>query len=229
MWDVMSNYKAKARVEEQEKFPVIAPMSKKQAEYLEALNEHQQIIVTGCAGTGKTFLSASRAADNLRVGSISKIVLTRPNVPAGRSLGHFPGTLDEKFSHWVVPFTEVIQTRMNKGAYEVAVKRGDIECVPFEVMRGRTFNDSFIILDEAQNTTPQEMKMFLTRIGRNSQVVINGDISQSDLKEASGLYTVLSMIKKYKMEIPHIEFTVDDIVRSNICAAWIRMFHSEGI
>lgn len=118
---------------------------------------------------------------------------------------------------------------MGPGAFDVALKSGDIEIVPFEVMRGRSWENSLIILDEAQNTLPTEMKMFLTRIGEDSQVIINGDVSQTDLKESSGLRTIITLIQKHDLPVPIIEFTMDDIVRSDICAMWVRAFHEENI
>jgi phosphate starvation-inducible protein PhoH and related proteins len=207
----------------------IRPKTERQAEYLGCLLSAPQTIVMGPAGTGKTYLSAAVAANQLISKRIEKIVLTRPNVAAGRALGFLPGTMEEKIGPWVVPFTDVIRQYMGDGAFEVAMKNGTIDIVPFEIMRGRTFNDAFIILDEAQNTSPQEIKMFLTRIGENSTVVVNGDVKQSDLKATSGLTTVIKMIKKLELPIPIVEFTVDDIVRSDICAMWIRAFDKEGI
>jgi len=118
---------------------------------------------------------------------------------------------------------------MGSGAFDIALKNGDIEIVPFEVMRGRTFDNAIIILDEAQNTTVQEIKMFLTRLGEDSQVIINGDVSQTDLKETSGLATIIHLIKKRMLPIPVIEFTLDDIVRSDLCAMWTRAFYEEKL
>jgi len=207
----------------------IRPLTERQNDYLVALRTHPQIVVLGPAGTGKTYLAGTWGADLLRQRKVSKILITRPNVPGGRSLGFFPGTLEEKIAPWVVPLVDVLSKRMGAGAYDVALKNGDIQIVPFEVMRGRTFENSFVILDEAQNTTPEEIKMFLTRIGQDSQVVINGDIQQSDLKASSGLSKVINMIKRQLLPIPIIEFTEDDIVRSDICAMWIKAFNREGL
>lgn len=209
--------------------PPLRAMTDKQANYIASVMTNDQTVSMGCAGTGKTYIAATIAADLYRFGKVKKIVLTRPNVASGKSLGFFKGTIEEKIAPWVVPFTSVIQERLGNSVYDIAEKRGDIEIVPFEVMRGRTFNDAFIILDEAQNTTPEEMKMFLTRIGENSKVVINGDVAQSDLKQTSGLRKIVHMIKYQMLPIPVIEFTEDDIVRSDICAMWIKAFHKENI
>jgi len=207
----------------------IQPLTDRQAEYLDALASSSQVIVLGPAGTGKTYIAGTRAADQLRQRRISKVVITRPNVPSGRSLGFFPGTLEEKIAPWVAPLTEAMKERMGQAAFEIALKTGDIEIVPFEVMRGRTFKDCLVILDEAQNTTTAEIKMFLTRIGDDCQVIINGDVSQTDLRETSGLRTVMHLIKSRMMPIPVVEFTRDDIVRSGICAEWVKAFEETNL
>jgi phosphate starvation-inducible PhoH-like protein len=208
--------------------PILAKNPRQEA-YLTALKTSEQIVVMGPAGTGKTFLAATHAADLLRQKRIEKIILTRPNVPGGRSIGFFPGTLEEKFSPWTAQIIADIKSRMGAAAFDIALKNGDIEMVPFEVMRGRSWSNAFILLDEAQNTTIDEMKMFLTRQGEDSTVVINGDISQSDLREASGLAQVIHLIKKELLPIPVIEFELDDIVRSGICATWVRVFQKNHL
>ena len=142
----------------------------------------------------------------------------------GRPLGFFPGTLEAKFAPWATPVTDAIKDRIGKAAFDIAVKHGDIEMVPFEVMRGRSWKDAFVLLDEAQNTTPAEMKMFLTRIGDNCTAVINGDVSQCDLDATSGLRAAIDLIAAHGLPVPVIEFTVDDIVRSGACAMWVRAF-----
>lgn len=204
--------------------PPLRPLNERQKAFIVALKESPQVIVIGPAGTGKTFISASYAADLYRNHAIGKIILTRPNVPGGRSLGYFPGTLEEKIAPWVVPFTSVIEQRLGKGVFETGVRNGNIEVVPFEVMRGRSFENAFVILDEAQNTTPEEMKMFLTRQGQGSQVVINGDVRQSDLKSCSGLSAIITMVNRFDLPVPIVEFGVDDIVRSDICKLWVEAF-----
>lgn len=209
--------------------PPVLPKTPNQSLYLEALRESDQVVTLGCAGTGKTYLAGTHAADRFRQHKIRKIYLTRPNVPAGRSIGFLPGTLEEKIAPWAVPLTEAMAERMGKAALEIALKSGDIEIVPFEIMRGRTFKNCIVILDEAQNTTPAEMKMFLSRVGEDCQVIINGDIAQSDLKETSGLHKIISMVKRRMMPVPVIEFTLDDIVRSGLCEMWVRAFEEAAI
>lgn len=204
--------------------PPIKALNAAQAEYLAALRSSPQIIVIGPAGTGKTWIAATHAADLYRQRKISKIILTRPNVPCGRTLGFFPGSLEEKFAPWATPVVEAIKERIGQAVYDIALKRGDIEMVPFEVMRGRTFKNAFVLLDEAQNTTPSEIKAFLTRIGEDCTTVINGDVSQCDLDTSSGLARIIELINRKSLPVPVIEFTVDDIVRSGICGMWVRAF-----
>jgi len=217
------------KFEVERKLPPVLPLNGRQSDYIDALSSAEQIVVMGPAGTGKTFLAATHAADQFRKRKIRQIILTRPNVPGGRSLGFFPGSLEEKFGPWMAQIVEDISDRMGKAAFEIALKNGDIQMVPFEVMRGRSWKDAFILLDEAQNTTPEEMKLFLTRIGEGSQVVLNGDISQSDLKQTSGLSTVIHMIKSKMLPVPIIEFQMEDIVRSGLCKMWVEAFHEAKI
>jgi phosphate starvation-inducible protein PhoH and related proteins len=204
--------------------PPIVPLNAAQADYLYALNNNPQVAVLGPAGTGKTWIAATYAADLYRQRRIRKIILTRPNVPCGRSLGFFPGNLNEKFAPWAAPIIDAITERIGKAAYEIALKNGDIELVRFEVMRGRSWKNAFILLDEAQNATPAEMKTFLTRVGEDCTVVINGDASRCDLRDSSGLLTVVQLIKSKGLPVAIIEFTSDDIVRSGHCAMWVRAF-----
>jgi phosphate starvation-inducible protein PhoH and related proteins len=212
------------KFEDERELPPIKALNPAQAAYLDALRTCPQVIVLGPAGTGKTWLGATYAADLFRNRQIDKIILTRPNIPCGRSLGYFPGTLEAKFGPWATPVIEAIKERIGTAAYEIALKHGDIELVPFEVMRGRSWKNAFILLDEAQNTTPAEIKMFLTRIGEECTVVINGDVSQCDLDRGSGLSTVIHLIKSQMLSVPVIEFGPDDIVRSGVCAMWVKAF-----
>lgn len=206
--------------------PPIKALTPTQGDYLAALRTSPQVVVIGPAGTGKTWIAATHAADLYRTRAISKIILTRPNVPCGRSLGFFPGSMEDKFAPWATPVVDAIKERIGKAPYEIAVKNGDIEMVPFEVMRGRSWKNAFVLLDEAQNTTPAEIKTFLTRVGEDCTMVINGDVSQCDLADSSGLRTVIALIKSHALPIPVIEFTLADIVRSGLCAMWVRAFES---
>ena len=212
------------KFESERDLPPIKALNSKQAEYLDALRSCPQVIVLGPAGTGKTWIAATHAADLYRRRQIDRIILTRPNVPCGRSLGAFPGSMEDKFAPWVVPVTDAIKDRIGSAAFEIAIKKGAIELVPFEVMRGRSWKNAFVLLDEAQNTTPAEIKTFLTRVGEDCTVVINGDVSQSDLAFGSGLMTVFDLIRQKSLPVPVVEFGVNDIVRSGLCAMWVRAF-----
>lgn len=207
--------------------PPLTGKTPKQKLYLNLLRESSQVIAIGCAGTGKTFIPTAYAADQLKNKKITKIVLTRPNEAAGRSLGFFPGTLMEKMAPWSVPFVEVLKSRMGHGAFECALKNEQIEIVPFETMRGRTFSDAFVIVDEAQNCSIAQLKMLVTRIGENSQLVINGDIKQTDIK-GSGLARLIAISKQASIDVPLVEFTSEDIVRSDIVKNWIIAFDKFG-
>ena len=209
--------------------PPITPLTPTQGLYLEALHASPQVVVLGPAGTGKTWIAATHAADLYRRRRVDKIILCRPNVPSGRSLGFFPGSLEDKFAPWAAPVIEAIKERIGTAAYNIALKNGDIEMVPFEVMRGRSWRQAFVLLDEAQNTTPAEIKTFLTRVGEDCTVVINGDISQCDLDGSSGLGTILELIATQSLPVPVIEFGLEDIVRSGLCAMWARAFEEANI
>ena len=218
-----------SKFEAERVLPPITALNPTQADYLDALRSSSQVVVLGPAGTGKTWVAATHAADLYRNRCVSKIILTRPNVPCGRSLGFFPGSLEDKFAPWAAPVVDAIKDRIGKAAYDIALKRGDIEMVPFEVMRGRSWKEAFVLLDEAQNTTPAEIKTFLTRVGEDCLVVINGDVSQCDLNETSGLATVLHLIRSQSLPVPVIEFGPEDIVRSDLCAMWVRAFEEAHV
>ena len=217
------------KFEAERALPPIKALNPTQASYLDALRTSPQVIVLGPAGTGKTWIAATHAADLFRNRQIDKIILTRPNVPCGRSLGYFPGTLEDKFAPWAAPVVEAIKERIGKAAYEIALKNGAIEMVPFEVMRGRSWKNAFVLFDEAQNSSVAEIKTFLTRIGEDCTVVINGDVSQCDLDQASGLSSVIHMIKSQMLQVPVVEFHRDDIVRSGVCAMWVRAFDEANL
>jgi len=204
-------------------------MNDRQGAYIEALKSSQQVIVLGPSGTGKTYIAATAAANAYALKRIEKIIITRPNVSVGKDLGYLPGTLEEKYAPWVLPVFEVLEHQLGKGVVETGVKNKNIEMAPLSTMRGRSFSNAFVIVDEAQNLTIHEVKMLLTRIGDNCKIIINGDLRQSDIKEQSGLSKIMHLAKKYNMGIPVVEFTVDDIVRSDICKAWVIAFLEEGL
>ena len=223
-----SRYK-QAGNEASSKIVGLEPYNENQRLYINALNTSDQVIVCGYSGTGKTYIAATYAANAYISKQVERIILTRPNVSVGKDLGYFPGDINEKFAPWAAPVLDVLEEQLGKGVLETGIKNGNIILSPLSTMRGRSFKNSFVILDEAQNTTVAEMKMFLTRIGKGTKVVINGDIRQSDIKETSGLSKIITIAKKHMMDIPIIEFNVDDIVRSDICKDWIIAFEKERI
>ena len=207
----------------------LVPMNDRQRDYIDAIRDNQQVIVLGPSGTGKTFIAATKAANAYAMRQIDRIIVTRPNVSVGKDLGYLPGTLEEKYAPWVLPVFEVLEKRLSKGVVETGIKNGNIEMAPLATMRGRSFRDAFVIVDEAQNISIHEMKMLLTRVGENCKIILNGDTRQSDIKEQSGLSKIMHLAKKYNMDVPVIEFTTDDIVRSSICKAWVIAFMEEGL
>ena len=207
----------------------ILPRNENQRSYLEALKKSSQVIALGPSGTGKTWMPVTFAC-NLYLGrKIDKIILTRPAVSVGKSLGSLPGDMGEKYGPWLSPLLSVMEEQMGKGVVETSVKNGNIRMAPLEYMRGSSFNDAFVICDEAQNLTIEELKMLTTRIGENCTFVLSGDIRQSDIKQQSGLSKAIHLAKKYQMDIPIIEFTLDDVVRSDICKQWVAAFYEENL
>lgn len=207
----------------------LLPRNDKQAEYIEALVEADQVIVFGPAGTGKTYVVSTFAAELYNRKLVNKLVITRPHVAVGKDIGFLPGTLEEKAAPWALPVLDVLERHLGKGVVETGLKSGNIEVAPLALMRGRSFEDAFVICDEAQNITLQELKMLVTRIGEGSKLVLNGDIQQSDLKEGDGLTKIVHLAKRHMLPIPIVEFTVQDIVRSDICKLWIETFVKEGL
>lgn len=207
----------------------LTPRTEKQKDLINALKENSQIFILGPAGTGKTYVTATYAADLYTTKEIDKIVITRPHIAVGKDVGYLPGTLEEKTYPWALPVLDVLQKHLGKGAVETGIKNGNIEMAPLALMRGRSFEDAFIIVDETQNITTHELKMLLTRVGEGSTIVLNGDIQQSDLKEADGLSKVIHLAKKHILPVPIIEFGLEDIVRSDICAQWVKVFYKEKL
>lgn len=207
----------------------IVPRTERQKELLDALNTYDQVITLGPAGTGKTYVTATKASDLYTEKKIDKIVITRPMVSVGKDFGILPGDVNEKVAPWALPVLDVLEEHLTAGVVETGIKNKNIEIAPLALMRGRSFKDAFIIVDEAQNISVAEIKMLLTRVGENSKIVINGDIQQSDLKEADGLSKIVHLVKKRMMPVPIIEFQISDIVRSDICAMWVKAFYEEKL
>jgi len=202
----------------------VKPKTLGQKKYLEAVEKNDVVFVIGPAGTGKTYLAVAVALDYLKMGKVNRIILTRPAVEAGEKLGYLPGDLSEKVEPYLRPLYDAIIDITSPDKFNSYRERGIIEIVPLAYMRGRTLNNSFIILDEAQNTTYQQMKMFLTRLGFNSKAVITGDITQVDIeKEKSGLIECQKILEG----ISGIEFVYlneSDVVRHPLVKKIIKAY-----
>jgi len=204
----------------------IEPLNSKQQEYLMSLYGDPCVICTGAAGTGKTFLAASVAAKDLAEKRIKRIVLSRANVSTGRSLGAFPGTVEEKMAPWLMPLTDVLRLQLGNGFYEHATKTGAISIQPLETIRGRSFDDAIILMDESQQLTKEELKAITTRIGQNAKLFLMGDRAQRDVN-TDGLKWLLSLVEKHNLPVSNHVFTSDDIVRSGLCKAFVTAFEKE--
>lgn len=207
----------------------LVPLNDSQKHYIDALKHHQQVIVLGPSGTGKTYIAATYAANQYALKRIQKIIITRPAVSVGKSLGALPGTMEEKFGPWLSPVLSVLEEQLGKGVVETGIKNGNIVMAPLEYMRGSSFKDAFVLADECQNLDVAQFKMLVTRIGENCTLVMNGDIRQSDIKEQSGLSKAIHLAKKYNIDACVVEFTLDDVVRSDICKQWLGAFYEENL
>lgn len=207
----------------------IEPKTPNQALYLSAIHSQDVVFAVGCAGTGKTFLALAAACDLFRQKKIRQIVITRPNVSTGeKTLGFFKGSKEEKIAEWMKPAVKILRRFFGSAQVDRMLGNGEILLEPLETMRGETFDDAFVLLDEAQNVTFDDLKMFLTRIGQNTKVVIDGDTEQTDLAHRSGLAEVIRMVQDSRQRFPVIEFGVEDVVRSEICKTFIIMFRNHA-
>ena len=203
----------------------ISPQSPNQRRYIEAIRQHDLVLATGPAGTGKSYLAVAMGVAALRDRKVSRLLLTRPAVEAGERLGFLPGDLTEKIDPYLRPLYDALYELMPPERFARAQERGEIEVAPLAFMRGRTLNEAFIILDEAQNTTPQQMKMFLTRLGYGSQAVVNGDITQIDLtgNDRSGLVLAREILSGV-LGIGFVDFDERDVVRHELVARIVRAY-----
>jgi phosphate starvation-inducible protein PhoH and related proteins len=207
----------------------ITAKSANQRRYLDAIEEHDIVFGIGPAGTGKTYLAMAQAVGYLLAKKVSRIILARPAVEAGEKLGFLPGDLQEKVNPYLRPLYDALYDMMDLEKAERLIERGTIEVAPIAFMRGRTLNDAFVILDEAQNTTSEQMKMFLTRLGFGSKAVVTGDITQIDLPPGriSGLVEAMHVVGKVE-GISFVFFDERDVVRHKLVQAIVKAYEAHG-
>lgn len=203
----------------------ITPRNANQRDYIDAISNKDLIFASGDAGCGKTFIASLMAADALSSKAVERIIVTRPVLSADEEMGFLPGDLAEKFDPYFRPVKDNLIKRMGKTFFEYCLKVGTIEIAPFAYMRGRSFENAFVILDEAQNVTPKQMKLFLTRIGEGCIVVVNGDVTQCDLPDGmdDGLSDALRRFEDDD-DVTGILFSEADCVRSHICRKALRAY-----
>lgn len=204
---------------------IIRPKTLGQKKYVDAIKRSSIVFGVGPAGTGKTYLAVALAVYALKNKEIDKIILTRPAVEAGEKLGFLPGDMNEKVDPYLRPLFDALQEMMGQDAYLRHIERGSIEIAPLAYMRGRTLSNSFIILDEAQNTTKEQMKMFLTRMGENSRIVVTGDVTQIDLPKnvKSGMIDAIEVLDGVE-GIEIVKLTAKDVVRHELVTRIIQAY-----
>ena len=207
----------------------IYPRSATQAKYIQTMMKNEMVFGLGPAGTGKTYLAVALAVSMMLEGKIDKIILSRPAVEAGENLGFLPGDLKEKVDPYLRPLYDALYEMLPAEQVDKKLAIGEIEIAPLAFMRGRTLSNAFVILDEAQNTTPMQMKMFLTRLGENSRMVVNGDLSQVDLPHGtvSGLQDALDTLKNVS-GIGSVTFSAADVVRHGLVAKIVKAYEEHN-
>jgi phosphate starvation-inducible PhoH-like protein len=205
----------------------IRPKTINQKAYVDAIDKHTVVFGIGPAGSGKTYLAVAKAVQALQAKQVNRIVLTRPAVEAGEHLGFLPGTLSEKIDPYLRPLYDALQDMIDPDKIPKLMTNGSIEVAPLAYMRGRTLNDSFIILDEAQNTSPEQMKMFLTRLGFGSRMVVTGDVTQIDLPSGtkSGLKVVQDILHDVD-DLAFIQLNSKDVVRHKLVSRIVEAYES---
>lgn len=207
----------------------VIPKNSKQDYLIKSIKTNPITVTIGCAGTGKTYCSTGAIAQLFLTGKYEKIVLSRANVPTGKSLGHFPGTIQDKMTPWLLPMLEVLSEAFGKAKYQFMLNKGEIEIQPIETIRGRSYRNSLVLVDESQNLSIEELKAITTRLGENSKLVLMGDPAQSDVKDGQDLIRFCKIVKRAGITLPIVEFGVDDIVRSDIVAELVKVFIKEGL
>lgn len=197
-------------------FSPIQSKTSNQEKYLQAIRQNNLVFATGPAGTGKSYIATAYAAEALYYRRVEKLFLTRPAVEAEETLGFLPGELDEKYAPYIAPFRDILDEKLGKTFVDYLIKTKQIEPVPIGFMRGRTFKNCIVLIDEAQNTTPTQMKLILTRLGENCKCIVDGDLQQKDITSTSGLEDALKRLQ-HLPQVKTIRFQRGDIVRSGLC------------
>jgi len=203
----------------------INPRTANQGAFIEAMSSHDLTFGLGPAGTGKTYLAVAKAVSEMEAKKVDKIILTRPAVEAGENLGFLPGDLKEKIDPYLRPLYDALYEMMPRDIVDKKIQNGEIEIAPLAYMRGRTLSHAVVILDEAQNTTPMQMKMFLTRLGEGSKMVVNGDLTQTDLPR--GMESGLKEAERILSEVPEIafvQFDERDVVRHGLVSKIVNAY-----
>jgi len=207
----------------------ILPKNQKQDLLIHSIKSYPITVTTGCAGTGKTYCSIGTAAALYKSGRYKKIVLARANVPTGKSLGSFPGDIKEKLTPWLMPMLDVLKKAFGPGKFAYMIEKELIEMQPIETIRGRSYENTVVLVDEAQNLTFDDLKAISTRLGENSKLVLMGDPAQSDVKKGQDLLMFCKIVERGGIDVPIITFGANDIVRSDIVASLVKLFLKEGV
>lgn len=210
--------------EEAVKSKPLVPMNKKQQEYMDLLRDKPVVIATGYAGTSNTYLPTAMAADLYKLNQIQKIMITRPAVSTSKSLGYFSGSVTEKMQVWLDAVIPIFQERLGAAAFQLALENGDIEFVPLEVVKGMSINNAWLLVEEASDLTKEEVTKLIIRMGKNSKLVLSGDIRQSEVKDGSGLAWVAKFVQRHNLSsnFGFVDFCdVNDIVRSDAVRQFI--------
>lgn len=207
----------------------LVPRNEKQRSYIKSINENPLTIATGYAGTSKTYIPTVMACDAYLNGEIDKIVFVRPNISNSKSLGMFKGSAVEKMEMWLMPVINILKDRLTPGGLETAIANGNIQYVPLEVLKGFSAEKCFFIVDEGEDINQEEAKNIVTRQGKDCKMVISGDVSQSALKERSGLRMLTQMAERHSnLKIGFVDFNhISDIERSQACRDWITAFEKD--
>lgn len=206
----------------------VLPKTQNQERLLDAIDNYDIVVALGSAGVGKTYCGVGKAAMLFNKGKYKSIVMTRSIIPTGKSMGALPGNVTEKMVPWLLPMLSVLEKAFGKSKYDYMFAKDIISIQPLETIRGRSFEDTLIIVDEAQNLNDEEIKAVTTRLGERSKMILMGDAFQSDLHGKCALLKFAEMCERHNIKIPVIEFTVDDIVRSDIVAQLVKMFMYEA-